>query len=315
MNEEYLQSLNHDLSFRPGIIREALTKGIKFGSKEFFVYSQLRWYETDGKFGFCVAGDERLGQDLGMTATEVKNALNRLKDCGLVEHVWCDKRVYRNKTKVWMSMVRLSQVCTNVDAIKVLKDGAKNTAVLGETVCPRTETVCPRTETVCPRTETVCPRTVASPVTTGVGNTKEILSKYGDSANATSRSSVADATATRTSKEELEFPFDDNVIDVRLDKKGRQTANAKAAIILRKFGDEIGIPAGGSRNKEVHRIKQLLDDGYTEEDILWVAKWSKSDEFYKDSAIMSRLSADAFDRAKLAKDKNNSGRIVRGFHL
>ena len=129
----------------------------------------------------------------------------------------------------------------------------------------------------------------------------------------------ADASGT-SSKDEDEsglssLPFDDNVIDVKPKQKERQTANAKAAIILRKFGEEIGIPTGGNRNKEVHRIKQLIDDGYTEEEILWVAKWSKSDEFYKDSAIMSRLSVDAFDRAKLAKDKKDGGKIVRGFHL
>lgn len=297
MNEEYLQSLNHDLSFRPGIIREALTKDIKFGSKEFFVYSQLRWYETDGKFGFCVAGDERLGQDLGMTATEVKNALNRLKDCGLVEHVWCDKRVYRNKTKVWMSMVRLSQVCTNVDAIKVLKDGARNIAVLGKTVSPQTETVRAQTETV-------SPQTVASPVTTGVGNTKEILNKYASS---------ADASDARTSKEEevlSNLPFDEEVHVVDVKPKARQTANAKAGIILRKFGEVVGISTGGRRDKEVHRIKQLLDAGMTEDDILWVAEWSKSNDPYTEASIISRLSADAVDRASLAKNKKKENRLA-----
>lgn len=148
----------------------------------------------------------------------------------------------------------------------------------------------------------------------GAGNAQSV-----NTINNTINMPSADASGT-SSKDEDEsglssLPFDDNVIDVKPNQKERQTANAKAAIILRKFGEEIGIPTGGNRNKEVHRIKQLIDDGYTEEDILWVAKWSKGDEFYKDSAIMSRLSADAFDRAKLAKDKNDGGKIVRGFHL
>ena len=129
----------------------------------------------------------------------------------------------------------------------------------------------------------------------------------------------ANASGT-SSKDEDEsglssVPFDEKVIDVGVKQKERQTANAKAAMILRKFGDEVGLPTGGNRNKEVHRVKQLLDAGYSEEDIIWVAKWSKSDDFYKDSALLSRLSADAFDRAKLAKDKNSGGKIVRGFHL
>ena len=156
-----------------------------------------------------------------------------------------------------------------------------------------------------------------------VGQTEDLESRSNplsvNTINNTINMPSADASGT-SSKDEDEsglssLPFDDNVIDVKPKQKERQTANAKAAIILRKFGEEIGIPTGGNRNKEVHRIKQLIDDGYTEEDILWVAKWSKGDEFYKDSAIMSRLSADAFDRAKLAKDKNDGGKIVRGFHL
>lgn len=127
----------------------------------------------------------------------------------------------------------------------------------------------------------------------------------------------ADASGTSSKEEEVlsSVPFDEKVIDVGVKQKERQTANAKAAMILRKFGDEVGLPTGGNRNKEVHRVKQLLDAGYSEDDIIWVAKWSKSDDFYKDSALLSRLSADAFDRAKLAKDKNSGGKIVRGFHL
>lgn len=135
--------------------------------------------------------------------------------------------------------------------------------------------------------------------------------------NTTTNMPSADASGISSKEENVlsSVPFDEKVIDVGVKQKERQTANAKAAMILRKFGDEVGLPTGGNRNKEVHRVKQLLDAGYSEEDIIWVAKWSKSDDFYKDSALLSRLSADAFDRAKLAKDKNSGGKIVRGFHL
>lgn len=127
----------------------------------------------------------------------------------------------------------------------------------------------------------------------------------------------ANASGISSKEEDVlsSVPFDEKVIDVGVKQKERQTANAKAAMILRKFGEEVGLPTGGNRNKEVHRVKQLLDAGYSEDDIIWVAKWSKSDDFYKDSALLSRLSADAFDRAKLAKDKNSGSKIVRGFHL
>ena len=176
MDKEYLSKLNHDLCFRPGIILEALEKGVQFGTKEFFVYSQLRWYETDGKFGFCVAGNERLGEDVGMTEKEVEWALRRLNDAGLVEHVWCDKKVYRNKTKLWISVVRLAGVCTNVDAIRVLKKGKKNVAMLGETV--RGET-----KTTRGSVETTRGSVGASPVTTGVGNTNRNTNRNNNNNN------------------------------------------------------------------------------------------------------------------------------------
>ena len=160
MDREFLSNLDHDLCYRPGVIKEALEKKVQFGTKEFFVYSQLRWYETDGKFGYCVAGTERLGEDVGMSSKEVEHALRGLKDAGLVEHVWCNKKVYCNKTKIWISTVRLAGVCTNVDAIRVLKKGKKNITALGETSSGNEETSSGNED--------------ASPVRTEVGNTKEI---------------------------------------------------------------------------------------------------------------------------------------------
>ena len=140
MDKEYVSKLDHDLVFRRDIILESLEKGIQFGTKEFFVYNQIRWYETNGKFGFCVAGYERLGEDVGMSEEEVRRALKGLQEAGLIMHIWCDKLVYRNKTKLWVSVVRLAEVCTNVDAIKVLKKGGKNVQMLGKTGPGRPET-------------------------------------------------------------------------------------------------------------------------------------------------------------------------------
>lgn len=105
-------------------------------------------------------------------------------------------------------------------------------------------------------------------------------------------------------------PFDEETKFVAVGPASGNKANAKAGVILRKFGEIVGIPVTGNRNKEVHRIKQLLNDGKMEEDILWLAEWTKSDEFYKDASLMSRLSADACDRAELEKNKKEGSKLT-----
>lgn len=119
-----------DIHFRLGIMKEAMVKDVDVLSGAFLVYHQLRWYETDGKFGFCVAGYEKIGQPYGFSGKQVENFLNYLQQMGLVEHIWCDKKVYRNKTRIWMSTVRLSGIGTAVDAVRVLRKGKKNRAKL-----------------------------------------------------------------------------------------------------------------------------------------------------------------------------------------
>ena len=281
MDKKFLSSLDHDLSYRPGIIMEALECGVEFGSKEFFVYAQLRYWETDGKFGICVAGAESISESIGITPKEVTDALDRLKKKGLVQHVWCDKRVYRNKTKVWVSTVRLSQVCTNVDAIKVLKDGKKNLKMLGKTTCENVETT--------------CENVVASPVTTGVGNTNKILINNASfTANA-----VSDA-----SPKETEFPFDEDVmVDVR--KKKSDYANVKsrrAFAIAGKVYKLMGLDAKPGV-KMRNRIASRLDEGYTEEDIIGCIAWCEKDDYYGDNKDpMSWTSEDAMTKFKLNKE-------------
>ena len=174
-----------DLFFRKGIIDEARQKGVEWNTIEFLVYQRLRWYETDGKFGFMVASNEHLAEEYGLNVRQVKDALCRLASAGLVVHVWCDKKVYRNKTKIWMSAVRLAGVGTRVDAIKVLDKNRKNTQVLDllpsefGTVCENLETKCKDLETACENIETVFENveTVFGDVSSyrdGTGNGKEI---------------------------------------------------------------------------------------------------------------------------------------------
>lgn len=120
----------NDIHFRLGIIKEAVAVGLDWLSEAFLTYQELRWYETDGRYGVCVAGSERLGEPYGFSSRQVDNHLQFLQKYGLVEHVWCDKKVYRNKIKIWVSTARLSGLSNCAEIIRVLERGKKNTHFL-----------------------------------------------------------------------------------------------------------------------------------------------------------------------------------------
>ena len=115
-----------DVHLRLGIIKEARAAGLDWLSQAFLIYQKIRWYETDGKFGFMVASSETLGEQFGLKTRQVELILQHLQSKGLIQHIWCDKKVYRNKTKVWMSTARLQGIGTSVEAIKVIGCGKKN---------------------------------------------------------------------------------------------------------------------------------------------------------------------------------------------
>lgn len=116
-----------DVHLRLGIIKEAQAAGLNWLSQAFLVYQKIRWYETDGKFGFMVAGADTLGEQFGLTTQQTEQILKHLHNVGLIQHIWCDKKVYRNKTRIWMSSVRLRGLGTSAEAIRVIGCGKKNT--------------------------------------------------------------------------------------------------------------------------------------------------------------------------------------------
>lgn len=119
-----------DVHLRLGIIKEAQAVGLNWLSQAFLVYQKIRWYETDGRFGFMVASTDTLGEQFGLTVAQTEQILKHLHNVGLIQHIWCDKKVYRNKTKIWMSTVRLRGLGTSAEAVKVIGHGQKNTSQL-----------------------------------------------------------------------------------------------------------------------------------------------------------------------------------------
>lgn len=121
---------NKDIVFRVGFVNEAQSAGVEFNTLEMLVYERLRYYETEGKFklGYSVAGLSDYAEAFGVDEKSIQDTFSRLAKVGLVAHVYCDKRVYRNKTRLWISVARLSQSLNTkqaIDAIKIVGRGGK----------------------------------------------------------------------------------------------------------------------------------------------------------------------------------------------
>ncbi len=92
------------LVFDPRYIKEASKYNIQFGTADFIVYQYLRWCEDSGKYHIMVAGYDHIKERFGFEKEkDVKNAFDHLSRLGAVNHIWSDTRVYRQKTKIWVS--------------------------------------------------------------------------------------------------------------------------------------------------------------------------------------------------------------------
>lgn len=102
-------SFTNDVVYRARFIEEATKQGIKFGTNQFRVYHQLRWFEEEGKYGFNVAGFATIGTYVNLTEKEVTAAMNKLRDRGIVQHILTDARWYRKKTDLWATTIHLKR--------------------------------------------------------------------------------------------------------------------------------------------------------------------------------------------------------------
>ena len=101
--------LNDHIILNKQFIDEARALKIKPLTNEFWVYHQHRSYEKFGKYGFCVAGVPQMAKDCGLTDKQVLSAYRQLMDKGAIQHIWCDSKVYRNKTKVYVSQALINE--------------------------------------------------------------------------------------------------------------------------------------------------------------------------------------------------------------
>ena len=150
-------------------LEDAKNSGCKMGTAEFWLVYKIRVYETHGDYKFCVAGVDRLASDIGVTVEQVKVALMNACLTGKLFHIWSDKKVYRNKTKIYVTKQWLEEKGLNPENLVIKEKGKRNTHFVSGSVLENgeisevrmQETKCQNVETKCENVETKCENVVS----------------------------------------------------------------------------------------------------------------------------------------------------------
>lgn len=154
-------------------LEDAKKSGCKIGTTEFWLVYKIRVYETHGDYKFCVAGTSRLSEDIGVTPKQVEAALMNACQTKKLFHIWSDKKVYRNKTKIYVTRQWLEEKGLNPQFLTIMARGKRNSHYVTGTVlengevvdvkakCLDVETKCENVETKCRNLETKCQNVVS----------------------------------------------------------------------------------------------------------------------------------------------------------
>ena len=243
------------LVFDPKYIKEAEKYGIQFGTGDFIVYQYLRWCEDSGKYRIMVAGYGHIKERFGFEKEkDVRNVFDHLARLGAVNHIWCDTKIYRSKTKVWVSTERMKEHLSDADP----------SAITGE-VADASEKFTDASE------KFTDPSVNATPVLTPVGNNK-INKKKKERADSPDGSSASSPFSVSVSKNKRGISEDS------------QPDSRKKDFAL--CGELLGL-MGLSNVKPGVKLKSAvrarLNEGYSELDLRAIARWASTqkEDFYK----------------------------------
>lgn len=119
----------------------AKKSGCSLGTIEFWLVYKIRVYETHGDYKFCIAGVDKLAKDIGVTPKQIEIALMDACKTGKLYHIWCDKKVYRNKTKIYVTKDWLNERGLNPQFLTLKARGGKNTHYITGTALESGEVV------------------------------------------------------------------------------------------------------------------------------------------------------------------------------
>ena len=230
--------------FDPKYIKEAEKYGIQFGTGDFIVYQYLRWCEDSGKYHMMVAGYEHIKERFGFEkAKDVTNILDHLSRLGAVNHIWCDTKIYRSKTKIWVSTERLK----STDPSANLTDPSVNFTD--------------------PSVNLTDPSVNATPVLTPIRNNNIKEKRKVDSPNG---SSTLPPFSVDVSNQKSGFSEDSQ-------SRKKEFAFCWELLVLMGLSDvKPGIKLRSA-------VRARLSEGYSELDLRAIARWASTqeDEFYK----------------------------------
>lgn len=303
---------NTDFTFRFGIIRELNAVGVDWLSREGLVYQRIRFWETDGKYGFMVEGEQSMSEYfVGSTPEQIRTCLKNLQKKGLVFHVQCDQRVYRNKTKIWMSAVRLAGASTAVEAIKVLAKNQKNTSELTEHPLELKAMEGSLVGLASPTNGTSKSHELDVQVPpnrgTNIERNKNDYSQpaYVNQDELPPHSVGGNLNDTQGVVVKITTPFgEDTTTPVNVKKSNPNRYIVPLATRLLEMSGAKGVTPGPDLRSAVQaRLKQ----GYTEADLKLIVLTAKEDKFYKDFPVARLLREDIAEEL-LKKSKRKGGK-------
>lgn len=313
------------ISFDVDFVRDAKKHNIKFGTAEFIIYQFIRYCETRGNAirgqRLMSANYEYIKNWFGFEkAEDVRTTLNELKKKKAVAHIWTDKKWYKDKKMVWVSAEWLAEhtnlsvgeptlgVGEPTQASPVPPLGEYNNKYKSSNTNKKDYTHTANALTLDAQSSDIPPSADAS-VADATDDASPLSGLYGATITVTKPSTpTVSADSTQPKKQGgvvknttlNSDPFAANVkVDVDLakkvseDKKKRAINCRRAGGILARLYEIMGVKKKPQKcGNAINRIVGLLDEGYTELELIKITKRAMEHDYYKTQDITLWLQSD-----------------------
>lgn len=243
------------------------------------LYNQIRYYEDYGKLklSYSIAGKEALAEQFGVSVKSIDSAYNTLTNkLHLGNWVICDKKVFRNVSKIWVSNVRQKRGSTT----EYLSQQESTSLPAGEHISPNRREATPElTDTEIKYKYNI--KYIQNAY--AYEDEDEFADAHSSSQNAANATSCLDATNPIFS---VVNNNDENLAGTAIDLKPHRDTkeNRRIYAICNELLKLMNSPVRNVSPAMKAAVKARLDkDGYSEEELKKVAKWSvtQQDKFYR----------------------------------
>lgn len=294
------------IAFNPQVVVEASKYGIKFGTAEYMVYQYIRWCESPAaKYPIMIAGLGHIKERFGFDKEEdVRYVLNELMRKGAVQHILCNEKFYRAKTKAWVSTEKCKEfvgtptkfVGTPTNASPVLPLGENNKEKKNNNTYKNNFGQSANASTSNAQSSDIPPSADASvAVATDDGFNKPSTTIV--SADSTQHGEVGGVVKNTTLNSD---PFAHDV-DLKASVKKQNAKDRRGYAIGGHLLELVGQGNKKTGTKLKNLILEDLGRGYTERELIMAVKRGVQVDYYKQTGIFSMLSERGLDN--LLNDK------------